>query len=291
MRSLPLLAALLLAPAASGAAGLSVEDDLGNRVELERPARRIVSLAPHATELLFAAGAGERVVGAVEYSDYPPAAREVPHIGSYSALDMERILTLRPDLVVAWQSGNGPQALAQLRGLGLPLYISEPRRLEDIPASVERLGRLAGSSAVATSNSQQFRERLQQLKAKYSHKKAVTVFYEVWNQPLMSVNGEHLISHILRLCGGRNVFADLPALAPVLEVEAVLAADPEAIIASGMGEERPEWLDDWQRWPQLRAVREGKLYFVPPDLLQRPTPRTLDGAERICQALEQARWH
>lgn len=281
-----LLIALLAAPAF---AEVRVSDDLGQTVVLAQPARRIVSLAPHVTEMLFAAGAGDRVVGAVQYSDYPEAAQRIPRVGGYTSLDLEAIVASRPDLVVAWKSGNRAPQVEKLRELGLAVYVTEPRRIEDVPTDIERLGLLAGTAATARKAAAAFRAHHDALRRRYAARPPVDVFYQIWDRPLMTVNGEHLISDVLRLCGGRNVFASLSVLAPKVDVEAVLAADPEAIVASGMGEARPEWLGDWRRWPQLRAVRHDNLFFIPPELIQRHTPRILDGAERLCAALEQAR--
>lgn len=284
------LAGLLVALAAAGAAaGPSVTDDTGHAVRLERPAGRIVSLAPHVTELLFAAGAGERVVAAVNHSDYPPAARALPRVGGYSRLNVERILAFEPDLVVGWASGNPQGQLQRLRGLGPALYVTEPRSLEAIATNIARLGRLAGTAAAARAAADAFRARLERLRARYATRTRVDVFYEVWNDPLMTVNGDHVISDVIRGCGGRNVFAGLGALAPRVSVEAVLQRDPEAIVASGAGDEAPEWLARWKRWPALRAVTRGNLFLIPPSLLQRHTPRILDGMRRLCEQLERAR--
>lgn len=274
--------------AAARAQGLVAQDDLGQLVRLAAPATRIVSLAPHVTELLFAAGAGEQVVGTVEFSDYPPEAARIPRVGSYAALDIERILALRPTLVVGWQSGNGP-VLERLRALGLTVYVTEPRRFEDVLRAIDDLGVLAGSAETAREETTGLRTRLAALQRRYAQAPAVSVFYQVWHQPLMTVGGSHLVTRMIETCGGRNVFAGVDALAPAVDIEAVLAAAPEAIVASGMDEARPEWLDDWRRWPQLPAVRDGHLFFIPPDLLQRPTPRLLDGAERLCTALTRVR--
>ena len=274
--------------AAAHAQGSVAQDDLGNRVQVAAPAARIISLAPHVTELLFAAGAGEQVVGTVEFSDYPPVAVRIPRVGSYAALDIERILALRPDLVVGWQSGNGP-VLERLRALGLTVYVTEPRRFEDVLRAIDNLGVLAGSAETAREETTGLHTRLAALQRRYAQAPAVSVFYQVWHQPLMTVGGSHLVTRIIETCGGRNVFAGVDALAPAVGVESVLAAAPEAIVASGMDQARPEWLDDWRRWPQLPAVRDGHLFFIPPDLLQRPTPRLLDGAERLCVALARVR--
>lgn len=268
---------------------VAATDDTGRRVVLEQPARRIVSLAPHVTELLFAAGAGERVVAAVSYSDYPEAARALPRVGAYDRFSIEQVLAHDPDLVVGWQTGNPEGSLERLRRLGPALFVTEPRGLEDIASNLERLGRLAGTDEVAARAAARFRERLEALLARYAGRPRLEVFYEIWNDPLMTVNGEHLISAIIRGCGGRNVFADLPAIASRISVEAVLARDPEVVIASGMDAERPEWLDEWKQWPELAAVRRNQLYFIPPDTLQRHTPRVLEGMERMCRVLEDAR--
>lgn len=267
----------------------SVRDDLGQTIALAQPARRIVSLAPHVTEMLFAAGAGDYLVGTVAYSDYPEVAKQIPRVGGYTSLDLEAIVALRPDLIVAWKSGNTAHQLEKLRALGFAVYVTEPRNIDDVPSDIERLGLLAGTGTAASNAAAAFRARHEELRRRYGGRPPVNVFYQIWDRPLMTVNGEHLISNVLRLCGGRNVFASLPVLAPKVDIEAVLAADPEAIVASGMGEARPEWLDDWRRWQRLRAVRNDNLFFVPPELLQRHTPRILDGAERLCAAFDQVR--
>jgi iron complex transport system substrate-binding protein len=288
MRSVTaLLGGLLVACAAR--CEIAVTDDRGERVALAAPARRIVSLAPHITELLFAAGAGAQVVGAAEYSDYPPAARAIRRVGDYERPHFEAILALKPDLVVGWESGNGLDNLQRLKQLGLTVFASEPGALPELGATIEKLGALAGTSEAARREAARFRERLTALRARYAGRGEVGVFYEIWNRPLQTVNDAHLISDVIRLCGGRNVFGKLRALAPKVNEEDVVRADPEAIIASGMSDTRPEWLDDWKRWPRLTAVARGNLYVVPPDLLQRATPRVLDGAERLCAALEDAR--
>ena len=267
-----------------------VRDDAGQSVCLEQPARRIVSLAPHATEILFAIGAGKRIVGAVNYSDYPPPARAIPRVGGYNNIDVERILALRPDLVVAWASGNNAAQLETLERLGLVVFRNEPRRIGDIAATARRLGRLTGTEAKAAAFAARFENRYRALRRKYAGRSPVRLFYQIWNQPLLTVNGEHLISDVIRLCGARNVFADLPALVPQVDVEAVLSARPEIIVAgSGMGQDRQAWLEAWRRWPSLPAVARNQLYLIDADLLQRQGPRILDGASRLCTVVEKAR--
>lgn len=270
-------------------ADVRVTDDTGATVTLKQPARRIVTLAPHLAETLFAAGAGDRLVGTVDYSDYPEAAKKVPRVGGYSRVDLETVVALKPDLIIAWHSGNAPANVEKLRGFGFPVYVSQPDRIEDVAGEIERIGRLAGTSAVADAAAENFRKRIDGLRRQYEKKATVRTFYQIWKQPLSTVGGRQIISSVIRLCGGENVFGDQQALAPVVSVEAVVAADPEAIVASGMGEARPEWLDDWKRWPAITAVARNNLFFVPPELIQRHTPRLLDGAELLCRHLQTAR--
>ncbi|BAZ95138.1 ABC-type Fe3+-hydroxamate transporter, periplasmic component [Thiohalobacter thiocyanaticus] len=280
---------VLAFPAACVAAGVRVEDMSGQALVLDAPAQRIVSLAPSLTELAYAAGAGERLVGAVAYSDYPAPARRLPAVGNANRIDLEAVLALQPDVVLAWGSGNPPAQLARFRQLGIPVFIAEPHSLDDIALLLERIGVLAGTRARADQAAREFRARRDALRARYSDRPVVRVFYEVWHRPLMTVNGDHTISAVIRLCGGRNLFADLPQLSGQVALEAVLAADPDAIVAGGMDATRPEWLDHWQRWPRLRAVRNAHIFHIPPDLIHRHSPRILDGAERMCELLEQVR--
>ncbi|WP_114649044.1 cobalamin-binding protein [Pseudothauera hydrothermalis] len=281
--------AVLLATALPARAEVRITDDTGRELVLSAPARRIVSLAPHVTELLFAAGAGDKVVGVVNYSDYPPAARALPSVGGYTQIDLEAVVALQPDLVVAWASGNRNTNLDKLRALGIAVFVNEPRRLDDVADSLEDMGRLAGTESAAREAATRFRARRAALAARYQSRPPVRMFYQIWDQPLMTINGEHLISDAIGLCAGDNVFARLGPLAPRIGIEAVLAANPEVIVASGMGEERPDWLDQWRKWPRLAAAAADNLYFIPPQLMQRHTPRLLDGAEQLCEFLEQAR--
>lgn len=270
-------------------AGPRVTDDSGRQVVLDGPAQRIVSLAPHLTELLFDAGAGDRVVGVSEYSDYPAAARSLPRVGGGGGLDLERILALRPDLVVAWQSGNPAFQVQRLRELGFAVFVSEPRELAAIPQTLERLAQLAGTEATARVAVASFQRRLDGLRARYRDRAPVSVFYQVWDRPLMTVNDRHLISDVIRLCGGRNVFAGLPLLAPQIGIEAVLQRDPQAVIVAAGADEAGRLLAPWLRWRQLAAVSHAHLYGIERDLLVRQTPRILDGAEQLCRILDTVR--
>lgn len=283
-----LLGCLMLATCAARAE-IAVVDDAGETIRLAQPAQRIVSLAPHITEQLFAVGAGARIVGAVEYSDYPPEAKRIPRVGDNRAIDIERLLAMKPDLIVAWFHGNVARQLEQLRALGLPMYYDQPRVLDDIGSSLERLGILTGTEQVANQAARGFRERIQNLRERYGTRVPVPVFYEIWNRPLYTINGEQLISDVIRLCGGANIFANLRVLAPVVTQEAVLRADPVAVIASGMGGRRPEWLDEWKAWPHLQAVKLGNLFALDSDLMNRQGPRIAEGAQRLCEVLDTAR--
>jgi iron complex transport system substrate-binding protein len=218
MRPRLVLHAVLLALGASTAAHADVtaRDDDGNTVTLAAPAQRVISLAPHATELVYAAGGGAKLVGTVTYSDYPPAARAVPRIGNNKALDLERIAALKPDLIVAWRHGNAERQTDALRALHIPLFFSEPRHLDDIATSLGRLGALLGTQPAADAAAAAFRRDIAALRARYAARAPVTVFFQVWDRPLMTLNGAHLISDAIELCGGRNVFASLKPLVPTV---------------------------------------------------------------------------
>ena len=285
-----LTAALLLFAAAAGAqAALSVVDDAGRRVTVQQPARRVISMAPHATELLFAAGGGARVVGAMNYSDYPEAAKKIPLVGSNSVIDMERVLALKPELIVVWHSGNTARQIAQLESLGVPVFHSEPRTLGQVADNIERLGRLLGTDAAATSAAGALRARLAGLEARYARRPPVTVFYQIWDQPLYTLNDAQIASDAIRVCGGRNVFGTLKAVAPEVGIEGVLQADPEAIMAGKRHDPANPGLKLWEPYKSMTAVKRGNLLTVDGELLTRPGPRVVDGAARLCEALEAVR--
>ena len=271
------------------AAARVFKDDTGREVRLAGPAKRIIALAPHIAESLYAAGAGEQIVGTVDYSDYPPAAKHLPRVGGYSRIDLEAVLALKPDLVVAWESGNNMTQTDKLRALGITVYISQPNHIVDIATQLEQLGQLAATETVANAAAASFRQRLNTLKRSYADKPKVRTFYQIWKAPLMTVGGPQIISDAILLCGGENVFGQLPQMAPRISVEAVIASDPEAIIATGMGDAKPEWLHDWDQWTGMTAVKRNNLFHINPDIMQRHTPRILDGTEKLCTFLDVAR--
>ena len=274
---------VLLLFACAAQAQVRVQDDYGNVVALPAAAKRIVSLAPHLTELLYAAGAGERIVGALEYSDYPAEAQRLPRVGSEASIDLEAVVALGPDLIVAWPNAGSMRAVNRLADLRIPVFRSEPRELDDIARTLDRLGTLAGTERQAAQAADAFRARARDLEERYSKRPTVRVFYQVWDRPLLTVNGQHVISKVMRLCGGENVFARLPLIAPEVDREAVLRADPQVIVSSGAS------LDGWKAYPGLAAVAKGQLYAIAPELIQRHTPRLLDGAERLCHILDEVR--
>ncbi|WP_188565854.1 cobalamin-binding protein [Undibacterium terreum] len=276
--------------AAVVATSVSVIDDAQRTVALEKPAARIISLAPHTTELLFAAGAGSRVIGVSEYSDYPEQAKKIASVGNVFALDFERVLALQPDLVVVWGTGNGSAIADKLRGLHLNVYQSDPHDYEGIATSMERLAVLTGTAATGKSAASAFRERLQNLKKTYAQApgtKPVSVFYQIWRSPLMTLNDTHMVSAAIRLCGGENIFGKLREISPTVNTEAVLKANPEVIMTTDG--EKQEALENWTRFSKLAAVEKSNLYIVKGDWVNRSGPRILDGTEAVCKYLDRAR--
>jgi len=250
------------------------------------PARRIVTLSPHLAELVYAAGAGEHVVGTVAWTDYPPAAAALPLIGDAFRVDLEALAALEPDLVLAWKGGNPDHLLEQLADRGYRVVALEPERLDDIGAHMVEIGRLAGTEQAAREASAQFRTELHALRRAQAGKPALRVFYQVSWRPLYTVGGRQLISEVIELCGGRNLFADLGELAASVSMEAVIARDPEVILTADV---QSADLDEWRRWPGVTAVARGHLYSVDGDLVARASPRILEGTRQVCDALDRAR--
>ncbi|MBI1889546.1 MAG: cobalamin-binding protein [Burkholderiales bacterium] len=267
-------------------AAISVQDDSGRTITLSSPARRIVTLTPHATELIFAAGAGTQLVAVSDYSDYPEQAKKLPSIGGPAAPDTERIVALKPDLIIAWSSGNSAALIARLRSLRIPVFESEPRDFEAIASNIERLAQLTGTDAAGKQAATAFRHRLKQIEQSYSRRPVARVFYQIWREPVMTINGRHMISKALHLCGGVNIFASLPQLAPAIGVESVLQANPEVIITDKIGNASDA---GWRRFPGLTAAARGNVFTIHPDLTSRPGPRILDGTELLCEYLDAAR--
>jgi len=270
-------------------AAISVKDDGGNTVTLSKPAQRIISLAPHATELIFAAGGGDRIVGTVGYSDYPAAALKIPRVGSHQQIDVERIIALKPDLLVVWLHGNSERQLEHVRKLGIPFYFSEPKKLTDIPTSIERLGMLMGTEQQANKVAAAERTELARLTEQYRNRPTVRMFYQVWGKPVYTLNGGNIMSDVIRLCGGENVFANLAIPAPVVTTEAVLLENPEVMMTGDRQAEKSGGLEIWKQYKNLLAVKNDNLFSVDADLVNRAGPRLIEGAAMVCEKLELAR--
>lgn len=282
------LACLLAGPAS---ADISVRDDDGLVVSLRKPAQRIISLAPHVTELLFAAGGGDRIIGAVSFSDYPEAAKRIPHIGDNRNIDMERVIAMKPDLIVVWRHGSSERQIEQLSQLGIPMFHSEPRKLDDIAGSPIRLGQLMGTERAAQAAAADLRHTLARLTAQYAGRPPVRMFYQVWDKPLYTLSGVHVVSDAIRLCGGENIFAKMKITAPVVSVEAVLQEDPEAIFSTGERSATDGGVNLWKPYGTMSAVRRANLFRLDGNLLNRSGPRMIAGTAALCEKLEQARQH
>jgi iron complex transport system substrate-binding protein len=250
---------------------------------------RIVSLSPHITELLFAAGAGAQVVGVDDSSDYPAQVAGIARVGEPSALDVEGLLRLKPTLIVLWASGTPASRQAELERLRLPLYVTDEHRLDDIASTLLEFGRIAGTESQAAAAAGQYRTELAGLRLQYANRPRLKVFYQVWDRPLYTLSGGQVVSEVMSLCGGENAFAELSALAPAIDKEAVLARDPDVILIAATGSEGERQTRQWQQFPTLRAVRGRHIYTVDPSLTGRMAPRILQGVREVCRLLDQAR--
>ena len=288
MARLPLLI-VSLALGAQNVAAITVRDDTGREIRLDAPARRIVSLAPHVTELLFEIGAGDAIVAATEYSDYPEAAKRLPRVGGLAGIALERIVAAKPDLVIAWQSGTAQAQIDALSRLGIPVFRSEPHTLADVTSTLESFGALTGHVHEASAKADEFRRKVDALRETYASRAPVRVFYQVWNNPLMTVGGPHLITSVIELCGGRNVFAPIGMLAPTIDVEAVIAADPQLIVTAAESGKQRNDIAQWSRWTSVSAVRHQRYLFLDPVLITRHTSRILIGAQALCRAIDAVR--
>lgn len=268
---------------------IQVIDDGGSNVTLDRPASKIISLSPHITELLFAAGAGDKIVATVVGSNYPEAALTIKKIGRAGQLDYESILALQPDLIVGWLSGNRKENISRLRKLGLKVFLSEPRKLEGISANIKKLGLLAGTGKKAKQSVNSYQNKLHDLKLKYSNKKPVKVFYLLWHKPILTINSKHIISDVIKLCGGVNIFGQQAVYTPTVDFESVLQKNPDVIITTSMGNKKPGWLEHWQQWQEISAVENNNFLWLEPDWIHRQTPRILLAAGKMCGFLENVR--
>jgi iron complex transport system substrate-binding protein len=283
-----LIAAAALLAVGIAQAEVRAIDDAGAEIVLAQPAQRIVSLAPHLTEQLFAIGAGSRVVATTDFADYPDAAKALPRVARAHSVDLERVAAAQPDLIVVWGSGFPPATLAALRRLGVPLYVDEPSSLDGIATSMLRLGQLSAASGTADAAAK-FRISIDGLRARYASRREISVFYQVWPQPLMTLGGRHVISEGLRTCGARNIFEQLAPIAPQVSVEAVLAVDPQMIVTAEPGGVDRGALQMWKRFPAQRAVAGGHLVTIDADRINRHTPRLADELALLCERIDAVR--
>lgn len=286
--ALTALAAAVFIWSAASAQSVTIPDDRGRTVRLDAPAQRIVTLSPHLTELVFAAGAGSRLVGVPLFSDYPDAARAVPNIGDSTRVDTERVLSLRPDLVLAWKSGNAAADVARLERLGLIVYVSEAERLHDVARALRAVGRLAGTAAAAEREAAAFERDIARLKAHHADRAELRVFYPIWHRPLLTVSGRHVISDVLAVCGGVNVFHDAALLTPSISLEALLAARPQVVLGGSSAVTPDDFVAQWRRQP-VSDLKQLPVKYVSPDLMQRATPRLAQGVAAVCAALDEVR--
>ena len=266
---------------------LSVIDYSGHRVSVEDAPKRIVALSPHIVENLFAIGAGDLIVGALQPSTYPEEAKSIRSIGDYSAINIEEIVQLDPDLVIGWRSGNNEKTLQKIEQLGFQVYRDQPEKLEDIPRSLNDFSRLIHGYKSPLAG--EFERELHALKRTYAQKPEISVFYQIWFEPLQTINVEHYISDIISLCGGRNVFANEPGLAPIVSKESVISSNPNVIIVGSSRKNATREKQLWQRWPLLNAVKNKTIYGINPDWVQKPTMRILQGTNAVCENLDRAR--
>lgn len=279
-----ILAFILVLIFPSAFAACTVKDDAGLLIHLNSPARRIVSLAPDMTEILFAIGADKQIAGVMSGSDYPPAALRLPVMGSHSGLDLERILSLHPDLIITWSHGFS-RPLTVLKKMGIPVYTAQPRRLEDVAKTMKNLGCLTGTEVKANQAALNYSQRLAALRKQYQTQKTIRVFYQISTYSLMTINKESWIHEALALCGGRNIFADAMTIAPEISWESVVMANPQVIMS---GETGDHWKRRWQRWPEISAVKNQLLFSLDADLIHRAGPRLVEGVSEICQYLNWA---
>ncbi|MBD3647670.1 MAG: cobalamin-binding protein [Pseudomonadales bacterium] len=261
---------------------IRVTDDTGKLVELAEPARRIVSLSPHITEILFSLEAGDTLAGTVRFSNYPPAAREVPRVGDAFSVNVETIVSLEPDLILAWATGGADDALERLKALGIPVYTNRATSLDDIGASVRRIGHLIGKRELGERLATEYLQELHGIRQRENAGDRSAIFFQISDQSLYTVSNEHLIGQAIELCGGRNIFGDAPVPVPMVSTEAVLAANPDLILISqpetGV---RSPWVEKWRHFESL----EGKIRTLDADLISRPSLRMLEGVKKLCSLI------
>ncbi|UUT12113.1 cobalamin-binding protein [Pseudomonas zeae] len=241
---------------------------------------RVVSLAPSLSEIVVELDSADLLVGVLDAGERPAAIASIPSVGRYGQLDMERLLSLKPDLLLLWPGSVGPAQRDQLKGLGIPTFVAEPHSLEQLITQIEAIAAQLGRPVDGVKRAAALRQRLVELRQRYRREVPLRVFYQVWDKPLYTVGGGQIISDALEVCGARNVFADLSLPAPQVSIEAVLQRDPEVILASDQAQ-----LNAWKAWPQVAAVKQEKLLLVTDKGLERPSGQMISATAKLCQLI------
>ena len=265
-----------------------VQDDVNQAVCVQQ-AQRVLVLAPHLTEIVDFVGGMGKVIAVDGSSNFPESVNILPKLGNPWMLSAESILARKPDLVLVWQSGISMEVVAQLRKAGVPVFVSEPKKIEQVASTMRRLSALLGTEQRSASRIDDWLQQFKSLRAEYGGRSIVPVFYQVWSQPLMTLGGQHAVSEVIELCGGRNIFVDLPNLAAQVSVEGVLKRKPEVLLASGSERDHQSFVMQWASWPQMPAVKRNHVYTLPNDILVRNGPRLIQAAKLVCAHIEQAR--
>ena len=290
MRHLFLTLSVLLGCISSAqAASVCVTDDVGRSLCPKTEIKRVISLSPGSTELIFAAGGGSRVVGVDEHSNYPAEVASIDRVGGYPNISIESVVSLKPDLIVAWAGGNSPKLTSMLESVGIPMFYIKPQSFDDVASAIRNLGKVFGTQAQANKTAGDVEQRYKSIAGQYKNKKPVKVFYEIWNDPLMSVNRSHIIHQVIEVCGGKNVFADARTQVPQVSIESLIAANPQVISSSTFIKDGKTIEERWNKWQNLSAVKDSAYITVSGDLISRPTPRTLDAAQEFCEKLDDIR--
>ncbi len=253
------------------------------------PAQRIIALSPHAVELLFTLGAGDRIVGTVEYADYPEAAKAIPRIGSYHGIQIEQVVALAPDLIVAWKSGNKVADLEKLSSLGFSLFYTHPRNIPQIGEDLKQLGALTGHTKEAEKAAADLNQRYEKIRTQYANQQPVRVFYQLWHDPLRTVGEGSWINTLIEDCGGQNLFATAESDYPLVAMASVITKNPEVIVVPHHSGSVGAKVEIWKNWPEVDAVRNQRIHTLHGDLLHRYTVRALEGLTQLCEVIDQAR--
>lgn len=268
---------------------INIIDDLGNEVFLKTPAKRIIVLGPSLVEIFFSIGEGSKIIGVDESSDYPEEVKKIKKVASFNSINYEEIVSLSPDLIVMWSSGFSFSKIKKIKDLGIPVFLSQSNKLSNIEELIRSLGYLTGNIDEASEIASAFVNKLNRFKKKYKKNEIISVFYQVWDKPLQTLNKDHIITDIINICGGNNIFHSMHEIAPKVTIESVISNNPDLILIGSNGKEKDLWLNDWNKWLMIDAVRNKKIYIIDPDLVVRESPRIIEGVEIVCDILDESR--